>query len=159
MTANRCSSLNSPSRSARFPCEPALHSSGAGAQEKEKPTTLRGVDTQIGATPMTARNINEDRRMAAWLLTLPGPWVAISYEEALRHARTGLSPALSGDAFALLLHDSGFAITEIGAGLFECAPIDAGELAHAHLDQPATALIVDGRRLTHAELHPARPIG
>lgn len=51
-----------------------------------------------------------DRHLAAWLLTLPGPWSAASYADAVRQARRAFDASMADAEFEAALARAGYDI-------------------------------------------------
>lgn len=62
-----------------------------------------------------------DRHLAAWLLTLPGPWSAASYADAMRQARRAFDASMADAEFEAALARAGYAV-QYREGAFGIAP-------------------------------------
>ena len=68
-------------------------------------------------------NENVDQRLAAWLLTLPGPIAASDPELALETARRKFDRRIPATAFEQALHRWGYALRRRNAREFELSPL------------------------------------
>lgn len=83
----------------------------------------------IGSSPNSlSRRVMQDldvnRRLAAWLLTLPGPWEAASHLEAIAHARGSFDPRMHAADFQNALTDMGYVLAAHADTLFHIEPRD-----------------------------------
>lgn len=60
--------------------------------------------------PLAMPDVDLNRRMAGWLLTLPGPWQAASHLDALTQARQAFDPRLGETHFQKALADLGYVL-------------------------------------------------
>src|SRR5690606_15592030 len=58
--------------------------------------------------PLAMPDVNLNRRMATWLLTLPGPWEAASHLDVLAQARQSFDPPLDETHFQKAFSDAGY---------------------------------------------------
>ncbi len=75
------------------------------------------------------------RRIATWLLMLPGPFSARTHEEAVREALRVFDPTMPSEVFEEALRDWGYAIRRESPTQFSICP-DGETGAAAVLDAP-----------------------
>lgn len=63
-----------------------------------------------------------DRRLAAWLLTLPGPWSGTSRADAVRKARRMFDASMSDQEFEAALHRAGYVLCGEDGAAFGVTP-------------------------------------
>jgi hypothetical protein len=66
-----------------------------------------------------------NRRLAAWLLTLPGPWDAASSSDALARIRRAFDPRINDADLQRALADMGYALVATAGARFRIEPIEA----------------------------------
>ncbi len=69
------------------------------------------------------------RRVAAWLLTLPGPFNAPDLASAVQEARRKFDSRTSLDEFERGLNECGYQIVQRRRAIFALAPLDLARIA------------------------------